>query len=570
MIPPGGDAIRGGACLLRVDAREAFLMANLLLRAEGLRCSYGIQDVFSIDRLEIFDGDRIALVGPNGAGKTTLLRALSGCTDHVSGIIELRGTAHYQPQLEEGSGGAAPGQLRRWGVHDAQDSSSASGGEKARRKLAAAFSAKANLLLLDEPTANLDMEGVAWLEKELRRYRGAVLLVSHDRALMDNVCKAVFELENGALTAYPGSFSAYREQRAQQRDAAWKEYRAYREETARLQGAARDKAQAATALRKTPKRMGNSEARLHRRGAAYEVQEKMAKQAKALHSRLDHLEKVERPPIEADLSAAMQPGTPITSRTAAYVRGLTVAFGGREVLRGVDVTVETGKRTVIMGPNGAGKTTLVRSLLGEEGHLASGAKTAVLDQAHALLDENLDLLGNAMALSVQPEWAARSVLARLGLYTRDMRKPLSALSGGERAKTLLARMLVSDANFLVMDEPTNYLDLYAMDALEELLAGYEGTLLLVTHDRALCDAVADTLLWVEGGNVERFTGGYSAYRAAKDAPAAQEDRRRIASDVLRMRMAQLSLRIDHAPQEGKAALEAEYMELARQLRESQK
>jgi len=151
-----------------------------------------------------------------------------------------------------------------------------------------------------------------------------------------------------------------------------------------------------------------------------------------------------------------------------------------------------------------------------------------------------------------------------------MRKPLSALSGGERAKTLLARMLVSDANFLVMDEPTNYLDLYAMDALEELLAGYEGTLLLVTHDRALCDAVADTLLWVEGGNVERFTGGYSAYRAAKDAPAAQEDRRRIALDMLRMRMAQLSLRIDRAPQEAKAALEAEYMELARQLRESQK
>ncbi len=303
---------------------------SVLLQAERLRAAFGTQDVFSIDRLELREGDRVALVGMNGAGKTTLMRALAGDGGlDVSGTVTSSGGAHYQPQLEDGDAQAEQGKLSQWGAKDLPKSG-ASGGERMRRKLAAAFSASANILLLDEPTANLDMQGVAWLERELKAFRGAVVIVSHDRMLMDNVCRAVWELDGGALTTYPGNYSDYWRQRAHARESAWREYRAYREEAARLKGAMREKTGKAAAVKVPPKRMWYSEGRSPQR-----AQDKFAKQAKDIASRLEHLEKVERPPLEPDLRAAMRVETPIVSRTAAYVRDFTGRYGSLTVLVGV-------------------------------------------------------------------------------------------------------------------------------------------------------------------------------------------------------------------------------------------
>ncbi|MDO4739717.1 MAG: ABC-F family ATP-binding cassette domain-containing protein [Eubacteriales bacterium] len=547
-------------------------MARLFLEATDLRLSFGMKTILNIPSFRIHEGERIGLVGENGAGKTTLLRALAGELEPESGVVRRYRPVSYIRQT--GDDDAETFDERIGAVFQAQEKREGlSGGEKTRRRIAAALSSRAHVLLADEPTTDLDADGVAQLRQQLLAYPGALLLVSHDRALLDAVCTSIAELRDGALEIFPGNYAAYRAERERRMEFARFEYDAYRAEQARLRKVIQSKTEQASQVRRAPKRMGNSEARLHKRGAT-EIVEKIAKERKAIESRLNHLEKKERVREDPEIRMALGGASPVVSKTMLELRGFTMRIGGRALLQNASARVPTGSRTALLGKNGCGKTSLIRRILqGNDPRirLAPGAKIGYFGQEHAeALELERTALQNAMALSPFSESEARTVLARLGLKENELFKPAQLLSGGEKAKVALARLMLSEVNFLILDEPTNHLDIYTMEALEQLLCGYAGTLLFVSHDERFVSSLAGRLLLFEDGALRTFEGGSEQYRASLQADRAQEDAQ-LDRSVLEMRMAVLSARLA-APKKGDdpQALNEEYFELARRLRELSK
>ena len=492
-----------------------------LLQARDLKKSFGVRTLFSVDKLEVHDGDRIGLVGANGAGKSTLLNILFGGEPADEGTIDRRCPIALVRQSGEAEGEGDGRTLREWAV---ADGARKSGGERTRAALAAAFSRGDPLLFADEPTTNLDLDGIETLQKQLRGYRGAVVLVSHDRALLDRVCTAIWAVEEGTVRVFPGGYSAWIAERDRERAFRQFEYDQYRAEKARLLAEARDLREAARGMRKMPRRMGLSEARLHK-GTASIPQGTVEARAKALSRRAERLEARERPGDLPEVRMALGAAHPVTAKTAARVEGLTVRYGPRTVLKDASFSLPTGSRTVMLGPNGTGKTTLLEHLMrdGECARFAEGVKPGYFSQNHEVLDPQKTVLENARADSPLEEHEVRTILANLGIAGDDVHKIAGTLSGGERAKAVFARLLASDCNLLVLDEPTNHIDLYTAEALESLLRKWKGTLLVVTHDRRLAEQVAERLLFVEQGGVSAFEGGWQAWREEQARRAAPRD-----------------------------------------------
>ncbi len=547
---------------------------KLLLSAAGIRKAYGEREVLHIDRLEIFDGDRIGLIGENGAGKSTLLAVLSGELQPDSGDIRRMGPAALIRQSGENRLAADPALAAKLRAPQRQEG--LSGGEMTRQRIAGALSAGCRLLLADEPGTDLDMEGIAALRQHLAAFPGALLLVSHDRSLLESLCTRIWQLEDGRITDFPGSYSAYQAEAERRRAFQQAEYDRYTAERQRLQQAAQQKREWASSVRKAPSRMGNSEARLHTREYTNAVLRQSAA-ARTLQNRIDQLEKKERP---RELPAIrMQLGTrlPIQAKIAARVRCERLTASGRTLLRDTELALPSGSRTALMGANGAGKTTLIRAMLGRlrpgtafEGSvkLNPAARVSCFDQDHAqALDFSRTVLENVLHGSGAEEGDARTVLARLGLRGDAVYKPVGVLSGGERAKTALARVLLSDSNLIVLDEPTNHLDVFTMEALQELLREYGGTLLLVSHDEALIRAAATRIVRIEDSRLVTFEGSLDEMERERSRDAAREARQAELS-ALEVRMMGLFARLS-APKKGEnpEALNAEYGEICRRVHE---
>ena len=549
-------------------------MAKILLEADRIEKAYGDRTVLCIDRLRIYEGEKIALIGENGAGKSTLLAILAGEAKPDSGHVKRYGPVSFIRQSGDARLSAAGRAAREMNAPDERDG--LSGGEMTRRRIAGALSQDAALLLADEPTTDLDASGAAKLSQLLASHRGALVLVSHDRSLIDRLCTRVLHLEDGKIADFPGNYAEYRAELERRRAFAQFEYDRYRSEQARLKALAQQKAEWASSVKKAPKRMGNSEARLHTREYTNAVLRQSAAK-RAVQDRLERLEKKERPRDLPDIRMALGASEGVRAKNALTARCETLEAGGRILVRDCDIALPTLSKSALVGDNGCGKTTLLRALRGEPspGTRFKGAirvnplaRIGWFDQDHALtLDMDETALGNAMKGVACGESAARTVLARLGLRGDAVFKRARVLSGGERAKTALAKLLLSDANVLFLDEPTNHLDLFATEALEELLRGYGGTLLFVSHDRAFVSAVADRILAMENGTVASFEGTLAQKEEAASLAGRARDREIEASSV-RMRMAFLSSRIS-SPGKGDdpQALEKEYALLAEKLRQ---
>ena len=558
----------------------------LLLQAQNIVKNFGDRELFRFDELTLYSGEHVGIVGANGAGKTTLLKLLLGQLEQDEGRIERRCAFAYVGQLDgapesgfgenaapraeksssvgevlssqdvpdslSASGGPEDGsayasQLAQFQVAGKERQTDRSGGETTRLKLAAAFSKNVPLLAADEPTTNLDLDGVEMLTARLRAYEGALLLISHDRALLDAACDKIWEVSDGAVTEYYGGYSAYKavaEERAARKQA---EYEQYIAERSRLEAAIAAAHQRASGVRKAPKRMGNSEARLHKREAA-EAAEKLSGAAKGLESRLAQLEEKEKPaahlPIRIDLSLTDPP----RNRVILSASGLNFSYGDRRIFRDASFEVPNFRKTALIGPNGAGKTTLLRLLTGGNGgfQLAPKAKIGYFSQNFENLDPNRSILENVLRDSVQPQEAVRTILARLSFRRESVHKPVGVLSGGERIKTAMAALVCSENNFLVLDEPTNYLDVESIEALQEVLRSYEGAVLVVSHDRAFLDAVADRLLILQDGVFRSFEGNYSAWRRSlRRTP--ENVRAKDETLMLDLKIAELTTRIGANP-----------------------
>ena len=557
-------------------------MPKILLEAGSVELSFGPRTILEIKELKIYDGDRIGLIGENGAGKTTLLRVLSGERAPDAGTVRRFSEIAFIRQMGEADG-ESDARLRS--EFDAQEHREGlSGGEQTRRRIAAALSMRAHLLFADEPTTDLDAEGAAQLRRELAAYDGAMVLVSHDRSLLDALCTKIWHLEDGKITEFPGNYTDYRAELERRRAFQQFEYEQYRGEQARLRASIQGNRERAGQMKKAPTRMGNSEARLHKMETR-QISEQLHKARRQLESRLSHMEVKERPREDAAVRMELGASRPVAAKAALEVRGLRLRAGEKSLLAGAALTLPTGTRTALVGPNGCGKTTLMRALAGRaagDGRLLVGeaegssdrairfnpaVRVGWFDQSHqSTLDPERSALENVMRQSAHAESDVRTVLARLNLRGDDVFKPVGVLSGGERGRVALAKLLLSEANLLLLDEPTNHLDVFALEALQEMLSGYRGTLLFVSHDAAFSEAVATRFARFEGEKLVSFeeTQARQAERERRDHAAEQAQ---LEISVLQMRMADLAARMS-APRRGDSPekLNAEYQALAEQVR----
>ncbi|MGN6797864.1 MAG: ribosomal protection-like ABC-F family protein [Gaiellaceae bacterium] len=535
-----------------------------VLIASALRKEFSGDVLFDGVSFKVERRDRMALAGPNGAGKTTLLRALAReitleggdlawekgarvalhdqrppdqssrpLREYVlAGTADLAAVESELRALEERMAGGEhdPTVLRRYaeaqarlehaGGYDWRDRAASvvrglgftdddldrplrtfSGGELTRASLARALASQPDLLLLDEPTNHLDIESLEWLEEMLKTIDAGVILVAHDRWFREAVTTAVLELERGKSVYFPGAWHVWRREQA-----------------------ARDIHQA-----KTAERQAEELARLERFVERFRYKASKARQAQ---SKLRQIEKLQAKRVFAPDHRRRSLGFEFlkparSGRDVAVAEGLRIRAGDKPLLDDAAFAIERGEHVALVGPNGSGKTTLLETLLGQRDpvsgkiRLGHGVEAAYFSQHEAELDDRGSVLEAAMSGTGLKRPEAQSLLGRFLFSGWDEHeKPVVALSGGERRRLALAIVVASGANFLVLDEPTNHLDLESRESLEAALEAFPGTVLLVSHDRALLDAVADRLLAVEGRGLASYPGGWADYVRAQEAQEA--------------------------------------------------
>ena len=462
------------------------------LAAANITKSYGSDVVLDGLSVVVAPRARIGVVGPNGSGKTTLLRVLAGLEAPDSGVVERRPaslTVGYLPQDGVVPVSDAPAwklrkSVARLGLEldPEQPAEELSGGQVARAKLAALLAADHDVLLLDEPTNDLDFDGLAVLERFVAETESALVIVSHDRAFLEHAVERVveFEGETRRVQEFAGSWSEYERLRALARDRHESAYANYAGERDRFTVLLRD--------RRTQARAGGRQA--SRRGT-----HALMSKVRSAKNRLERLDRVEKPwdPWRLEFELRSQRAGQVVAR----LDGVVVERGDFR-LGPVDLELRHGDRLAVTGPNGSGKTTLIGALLGDlpvqtgQRYLGPGVKLGELEQRRSQFAGPEALLETFCAASGLPPGDARTLLAKFALRADAVLRPSKSLSLGERTRAGLALLSAQGVNTLVLDEPTNHLDLEAIEELETALEGYEGTIVLVTHDRRLLERFEPT------------------------------------------------------------------------------
>ena len=484
----------------------------LLLEANQLLKYYEERLIFKCNTLKIYKKDRIGIVGLNGSGKTTLMDILAGTKEPDEGIVRRYGRYAYIQQFEIHEDTYIPSEMNKIFSISHPDVTTMSGGEKTRLKIAQALGSDSHILFADEPTSNLDMKGIQMLEDMLKNYKGAMVIISHDRQLLDALCNKILEIEEGKVLEYQGNYSSYQAQKKEKLARIQFEYEQYVSEKKRLTEAIQEKKEAAKTMRSTPSRMGNSEARLHKRS----VNSKRAKLEKAslsIESRLEKLEKKEKPKKIPKAQMDILDHQQLHRKVVISGEGIEKAFGDKVLFKNLSFQIPNQAKVALVGDNGTGKTTLLRMIINGDKAIesAKGTKVGYHSQNLEILDEDKTILENVMETSIQSMSFCRTILARLLFKRDDVYKKVSILSGGEKVKAAFAKIFVSDINMIIMDEPTNYLDIYSMEALEEVLAEYQGTLLFVSHDRRFIDRIANRIILLEDQRAIQFEGNFTGY-----------------------------------------------------------
>lgn len=529
---------------------------------------YGDRLVLKVENFKIYTGNRIGIVGINGAGKTTMLDILTGRSIPEEGTVVLRGSYSYITQLQdEPSNPVNSAIASRFNVNNTINEGM-SGGEKTRLKIAGELSKNSSLIIADEPTSNLDTEGIELLQAELMKFDGALVLVSHDREFLDQICTSILEIENGNVKLYKGNYSDYRELKYKERNRALFEYEKYTKEKRRLEEAIEDTRNRVKAIRKTPARMGNSEARLHSKMGNQKAKASLDRAVKSLRSRIGNLEVKDKPKELKDIDVNIPGRDKLHSKVLFEGENINKRFGSRVIFKAAEFKVYNGSKTAIIGPNGSGKTTLINMIVGGDQsiHMARTVKVGYFNQNLSLLNLEKSLIENVMTGSIRQETFVRTLLARLLFKAEDLNKPMEVLSGGERVKAALAKIMVSDFNVLILDEPTNYLDLYSLEAVEEALVEYKNTIIFVSHDRRFVNNVADHIMSIEGNRLIMFEGNMEGYlRKRDDKSGMDEDESSIM--LLENRIAEVLGRLSMpSKKDNVEALDLEYKELLKKLR----
>jgi macrolide transport system ATP-binding/permease protein len=374
------------------------------------------------------------------------------------------------------------------------------------------------MIFADEPTSNVDIEGIELMESCLSEYQGGLFIISHDRSFLDKLCNRILEVENGKLKLYSGNYSEYCAQKDKEKERAQFEYNQYVNEKKRLEKVAVDLKQKVKAIKKAPKRMGNSEVRLHKMGDQ-KAKASLARTIKNTQARIKHLKVKEKPLHQESIKLDVADSKKIYSKVIIEGHNISKNFGDKVIFRDTEFNIGNGSKIALIGPNGCGKSTLLKMIINKNAgiKIAPGAKIGYFSQDMSILDESLTILENVMAESIYQETFARIFLSRLLFKREEVFKKVNVLSGGERVKVSFAKMLLKDINLLILDEPTNYLDINSMDVIEEALRNYDRTLLFVSHDRRFISSVADHIMTIENHNIKIFNGNYDDYLAKRNS-----------------------------------------------------
>jgi ATP-binding cassette, subfamily F, member 3 len=535
---------------------------------------YGTQDVLGNITCEIHEGRKIGLIGANGAGKTTFVRLLTGEEEPSSGRVSLAagvriGCVPQHAEVEPGRtlveymtsevsalrealgeqetrlAGTAPdgmetalqsyqrardafdaaGGDEAWrraeklldglGLGDRMDAdvSVLSGGERNVLSLAKALMMRPTLLVLDEPGNHLDYIGLAWLEKFLQEYPGAVLVVSHNRYLLDRIADGIFEIEGGRLAAYEGNYSDYRLARLRKAVAQQAEYSANQKRLAQLEELVRKFAEIA---RRIPDPAWGR--RLHARKTQLEREKSNA---------------VEKPEISQRRISVRTDVEETKADIALQVNAYTRSVGERTLFRGADLLIRCGERAALVGPNGCGKTTFLRDVVersswdSPELRIGPSLTVGYCAQHQEVFSGEKTILEEFMSLGAFTRSQVFAALSRFLFSWEDLDKRVSGLSGGEKNRLQLARVIMMKANFLILDEPTNHMDIQSREAIEESLSSFPGTILVVSHDRYLLDKIATTVIQIVDGRFAASTGAFSEVWAGRNPLLARGDGRAI-------------------------------------------
>ena len=433
------------------------------------------------------DKEKAAIVGINGSGKTTLLRCILGIEEADEGSIafskekKMDYLAQQHADIET----------------ENEDYDTLSGGQKTRKRLEEILQEKPDLLILDEPTNHLDIGSIQWLEKVLKRYDGAVLLVSHDRYFLDRIVTKVIDLERGKVRMYQGNYSAYAEKKRQLREAEWKAFQ-------------------------------NQQAEIKHQEAVIEKlkqfnREKSIKRAESREKMLLKVERLEKPEeLENEMKLLFSPRES-SGNDVLMAKELGKSYDGKRLFSHGTFSLQRGEHVALIGDNGSGKTTLLKILNGlvqaDEGEfrLGSKVKIAYYDQEHAVLNMEKTLFEEIQ--DTYPDMnntKVRNVLAAFLFTGDDVYKRIQDLSGGEQGRVSLAKLMLSDANFLILDEPTNHLDIQGKEVLEEAIRNYEGTVLYVSHDRYFINKTATRIIELFSNRFDNYIGNYDYYIEKKE------------------------------------------------------
>jgi len=540
----------------------------LIAEMNQVKKYFGDRLILKIDNFKLYKSDRVGIVGANGAGKTTFLNILTNKISPDEGFAAIYGSYAYITQLgNEEMEDLDDYIASRFGLNGLGNEG-LSGGEITRLKIAKALSKDNVLIIGDEPTSNLDSEGIELLQKELKRFDGAILIVSHDREFLDEVCNSILEVENGGIRLYKGNYTKYKKIKEEERERALSEYEQYIAEKKRLQEAIEQKKNEVRSMRKVPKRMGNSEARLHKMGNQ-KAKASLERSINTLRTRIEKLEEKEKPKELPDISVDIQKMRQLHNKVIFSSDGLSKNFGDRIIFKDAEFKVFNKSKTAIIGRNGSGKTTLLKMIVNGDPQIsrAQGVKIGYFSQDTSILDDNKSLLQNVMEDSIYDETFVRILLARLLFKHEDVIKSTSLLSGGERVKASLAKIIVSDFNVLILDEPTNYLDIYSLEAVEEALLKYEGTVVFVSHDRRFVSNIAKHILSIENHKITCFDGTYEEY-SKKKQESLELDSKAADIMVLQHRLAEIVGKLSMpSKNDDVEALDREYQQILNQLKD---
>ncbi|MBY7143829.1 ABC-F type ribosomal protection protein [Virgibacillus sp. NKC19-3] len=471
-------------------------MEPLCFELENVEVTYLDKEIVKIDRLAVHQFDRIGIVGKNGAGKSTLLKLLAGIIQPSKGNVNIHAESGYFEQVEapvdRETDPALLGKLAT-----AQHSEWRSGGEQTRLKMAQLFTHYHEALLMDEPTTHLDQAGIEFVLDQLRYYYGALVLISHDRAVLDELVTTIWEVHEGTVRVYAGNYSAYMEQKQLEREQQSQAHEQFLKEKSRLEKAAQEKmkkaekvAQAGRMSKKEANAKPDKSFMTKSKGSS---QKSVQRAAKAIESRLENLEEVEALQEERQIVFRQSKALELHNKFPIMADRFTLQIESNVLLDKVSFQFPLGKKIAITGANGSGKSTLLHHIANNREGLTISpkAKIGYFQQMSYQFTTDKTVLEHVKSVSDYDEGFLRSVLHSMQFVGTDIQKKVTSLSGGEAIRLQLCQLFLGEYNILLLDEPTNFLDIQAIEALEQFITGYKGTILFVTHDRAFIKNVAD-------------------------------------------------------------------------------